>query len=252
MARRKKQNEDQSPDNTDNINNESDDSFGLPEVEYEPLKRDEPQSSTSGESESSYEEVSNEQTQEEVVQEEPIDEPSYRPSYEEEEERPSVLPKVLVIVVLLAIALGAGWWFFIESPKREAAKIAEQEARAKAERLRLAEEERLAELKRQEDEQRRADSLANLTPKEGSIETLTDRTRRYYVVVSSAIDDDLVMDYAKKLSKNGVNCTIIPPFGKTKFSRLAVDVKDSFADAQSAADALKGGDFGSEIWVVKY
>jgi hypothetical protein len=40
MARRKKQNEDEQ--NNDNINNESDDTFGLPEVEYEPLKRDEP------------------------------------------------------------------------------------------------------------------------------------------------------------------------------------------------------------------
>src|SRR6187399_854305 len=99
MARRKK-NEDQSPENTDNINSESDDSFGLPEVEYEPLKRDEPESSTSGESTSSYEEV-NEQSEEESVQEETIEEPSYRPSYEEEEERQSVLPKVLVVLLIL-------------------------------------------------------------------------------------------------------------------------------------------------------
>lgn len=252
MARRKKQNEDQSPENTDNINNESDDSFGLPEVEYEPLKRDEPQSSTSGES--SYEEVVNEPVQEETVQEEEVvEEPQYRPTYDEEEEKSSVLPKVIVILLLIGI-VGAGVWYFgFERPKQqEIERLAKQEELAKAERARKASEEQAAEQKRLEDEQRRADSLANATPKEGVIESLTERTRRYYVVVSSAIDDDLVMDYARKLSKKGVNCTIIPPFGKTKFSRLAVDVKDSFADAQAAADALKGGDFGSEIWVVKY
>lgn len=251
MARRKKQNEDPSPENTDNINNESDDSFGLPEVEYEPLKRDEPQSSTSGES--SYEEVIDEPVNEEVAQEEEVyEEPQYKPMYEEEDE-PSILPKVIIIILLLGIA-GAGVWYFgFERPKKqEMERLAKQEELAKAERDRKAAEERAAEQKRLEDEQRRADSLANAKPKVGIIESLTERTRRYYVVVSSAIDDDLVMDYAKKLSKEGVNCTIIPPFGKTKFSRLAVDVKDSFADAQAAADALKGGDFGNEIWVVKY
>jgi hypothetical protein len=39
MARRKKLNEDQ-PDNAENADN-ADDTFGLPEIEYEPLKRDE-------------------------------------------------------------------------------------------------------------------------------------------------------------------------------------------------------------------
>jgi len=250
MARRKKQNEDQSAEDNDNLNNESDDSFGLPEVEYEPLKRDEPQSSTT--EESSYQE-SSEQTSEETVQEEEvIEEPQYRPVYDEEEEKPSVWPKVIVILLLLGIA-GAGVWYFgFERPKQQQAAEDARKEELRKQEMAKAEEERKAELRRQEAEQRRADSLANLAPKEGSIEKLTDRTRRYYVVVSSAIDDDLIMDYAKKLSKNGVNCTIIPPFGKTKFSRLAVDVKDSFADAQTAADALKGGDFGSEIWVVKY
>ena len=42
MARRKKQDEDEPQDNQDNLNNDSDDTFGLPEVEYEPINRDEP------------------------------------------------------------------------------------------------------------------------------------------------------------------------------------------------------------------
>src|SRR6187402_2080593 len=40
MARRKKLSDEQSSENTDNIHQESDDNFGLPEVEYEPLNRD--------------------------------------------------------------------------------------------------------------------------------------------------------------------------------------------------------------------
>jgi hypothetical protein len=40
MARRKKQNEES--ENLNNTTNESDDTFGLPEIEYEPLKRGEP------------------------------------------------------------------------------------------------------------------------------------------------------------------------------------------------------------------
>jgi hypothetical protein len=39
MARRKKQNEDQPRENPEN----ADDTFGLPEIEYEPLKRDTPE-----------------------------------------------------------------------------------------------------------------------------------------------------------------------------------------------------------------
>jgi hypothetical protein len=154
---------------------------------------------------------------------------------------------------LILIAGGAFWFFGIYQPKQKAAaeKIRlEQEAKdieaARLERERLAEERRLA------DEQRRADSLATAKPAEGMVEALTERTGRYYVVIASAIDDDLIMDYAKDLSKKGVSTKIIPPFRKTKFSRLAIDSKDTYAEAQATADGLKGGDYGNEIWVVKY
>jgi hypothetical protein len=160
---------------------------------------------------------------------------------------------VLIVIVLLAIAGGAAWYFGYERPRQQAEAAAAQSAADK-----LAADKRAADLaaaeakRRQEDELRKADSLANLAPKEGSVEALTERTGRYYVVVASAIDDDLIKDYATKLSKNGVVCRIIPPFGKTKFSRLAVDVKDTYADAQETADGMKGGDYGNEIWVVRY
>ena len=89
-------------------------------------------------------------------------------------------------------------------------------------------------------------------PVAGTIETLSGRSGRYYVVVASSIDGDLIMDYAKKLSAKGATLKIIPPFGKTKFHRLAVSDADTYANAQAAADGMKGGDYGNNVWVVKY
>jgi hypothetical protein len=280
MARRKKQIDEQAPENNDNINNDADESFGLPEVAYEPIKRDEPEPEPESieevqpveevisepEVETPVEPV-NEVYTEEVVedyttttdstaQEEDIltqEEERYTPpQFDDYEEKSSALPKVLLILLILAL-IGAGIWYFgfykpaEEKRQREAAEIARIDS---LRRVKDAEEQRL----RLEAEQRRADSLANLNVKPliGTIETLNQRTNRYYVVVASALDKDLLMDHAKKLSKSGTSTFIIPPFGKTQFSRLAVDVRDSFADAQSLADELKNGEFGNDIWVVRF
>jgi hypothetical protein len=260
MARRKKQDEEEQ----ENINNESDDSFGLPEVEYQPLNREEPPTTTV-ETETTYTTTSTPEPEPEPVreeyverEEEVIEEPEYNapePSYveEEDEESAPVWPKVLIVILLLAIAGAAGYYFGFYRPEQTA-----KEERARQEQLAREKEEtriqadRLAAIKREEDEKRRADSLANLKPAAGTIEALSERTGRYYVVVASAIDDDLIRDHANKLSKAGVTCWIIPPFGRTKFSRLAVEYKDTYADAQATADGMKGGDYGNEIWVVKY
>jgi hypothetical protein len=248
MARRKKQNEEESQENRDNINSESDDTFGLPEIEYEPINRKEP------EPEVREEEVSApEYAQESTVEQETVEERGYTPTYFDDEEPPSVWPKILGIGALLLIVAAGVWFFWYYRPQQLAAEKARQEeaarqrdADAKAEMERRAEEQRAA------DEKRRADSLANAVPAVGMVEALSERTGRYYVVIASAIDDDLIIDYANKLSKDGVSSKIIPPFRKTKFSRLAIDSKDTYAEAQAAADALKGGNYGNEVWVVKY
>ena len=247
MARRKKTNEDQPQDNPENVN-DSDDNFGLPEIEYTPLNREEQKEEV--EEVESVEEVTVNTTQEyepEVVEDRHDDH-----IFNETEESPSSAPKVIGIGILLIIISIAVWFFAFEQPKRKAAEErAKQEELLRQEATRKAEEIRMAELKRQEDEQRRADSLANATPKIGTIETLGERTRLYYVVVASSIDDDLIMDYAKKLSLKGVNTKIIPPFGNVKFSRLAIAQGDTYADAQSTADGLKS-EYEGGAWVVKY
>jgi hypothetical protein len=249
MARRKKQNEDESQDN---INNESDDTFGLPEIEYEPINRDETKEVTEEPPAQDYT-VEPEVEQQQVEEEQAYAQSTYTPAYEEEEEQKSSVGTIILILVLLAV-LGAGGYYYFGVFKPQQDKEARLKAK-QAEDARLADQKRIeeaAEARRLADEQRRADSLANLKPAIGVIESLAERTGKYYVVIASAIDDDLIMDYAQKLSKKGVSSKIIPPFRKTKFSRLAVDSKDTYAEAQAQADAMKGGDYGNEIWVVKY
>jgi hypothetical protein len=261
MARRKKQNEDQPQENPEN----ADDTFGLPEIEYEPLKRDtpveenKPIESPEVQSEpapvASEEPVSEikaeEQPKEQFVEENQFYEPSY--SYSYQDEKPAIWPKVLGVLLVLLIAGGAVWYFAMYRPQQlqEEAKLkrdrilAQEDARKK-ETARLEEQRRLA------DEQKKAAATAVVTLPAGTIETLTDRQGRYFVIVASSIDGDLIMDYAKKLSAKGVTSHIIPPFGKTKFHRLAVADGDTYANAQATADGMKGGDFGDKIWVIKY
>jgi phosphoglycolate phosphatase-like HAD superfamily hydrolase len=248
MARRKNLNEEESQENKQN----NDDTFGLPEIEYEPLKREQEQPKSEPVSASNVvNEGPQEQTiyEKEVVREEVQND--YAPAFDEEEER-SPWPRILGILALLLVLGGGAYWFFgVYRPKQEAekARLAQQ---AKEDEERRAQQEReAAERQRAEAEQRRADSLANLKPATGTIETLNDRTGRYYAVIASAVDGDLIMDHAQRLSAKGVSSKIIPPFGKAKFYRLAIAEGDNYNDTQTTADGLKG-EYGGEVWVVKY
>lgn len=271
MARRKKQNEEEQQENFDDINNDVDDTFGLPEVDYQPLNRNEPKADPEPAVEQEAEiepepvneiyEVREEQV-ESYHEEEPVhhdelvdeDHSEYKSAYAYmEEDRSPLWPKVVgIIVVLLLLAGGAYYYFGVHQPQQElrAEEARLEEANRAAEAKRLNDERIAAELRAQAD-QRMQDSLANLQ-KTGSLERLSGRTGRYYVVVASAIDDDLLEDYANKLVKQGSSVRIIPPFGKTKFHRLAIDDKETYEEAQASADGMKGGDFGNELWVVRY
>lgn len=188
----------------------------------------------------------------EKIFEEKHEESTYQSSYSYQRESPEVWPKVLGFIIILLIAGGAIWYFAYQRPKQLAEE--EQERRelvAIQEEARRKEEARLAEAKRL-DEQKTVVAQAAATPKFGEIETLSGRSGRYYVVVASSIDGDLIMDYAKKLREKGIGSKIIPPFGKSKFHRIAVAGGDTYETTQATADGLKGGDYGDKIWVVKY
>jgi hypothetical protein len=263
---RKDQQDDDSRD--ENLGKDSDDNFGLPEINYEPLRKEE----ETTESESSEQEKQSEynQSQEPVAEEEkqPSAYEHYRGGYEKEEEQQpasysyksyaeeesSVWPKVLGILLVIIIALAAAWYFAIYKPKQD--QIAEKERieaqqRAKAQKEKQEEEERARREREETERQSQATAEASRTPEPGTIETLNDRTGRYYVVVASAIDSDLLMDYANRLSKKGISCKIIPPYGKYKVSRITIAEGDTFNAAAAKAEELKG-EFGTAVWVLKY
>lgn len=253
MARRKKTTDEQVPENTDN----TDDTFGLPEVDYEPLKRDTPPEPEAVTPEpepitSEPEPLPQGDLQDTPPRFEEFEQQKFSDT-EYEEERPAAWPKVLGILLLLA-AIGAGVWYFgFEQPRLKAA--AEKSAREKREaddarNKRITDS--LANVEAEAARLRAEAEKAAATPAAGTIETLSGRTGRYYVVVASSIDGDLIMDFAKKLAAKGTGSKIIPPFGKTKFHRLAVAEADTYANAQGTADGMKGGDYGDKVWVVKY
>ena len=216
------------------------DSFGLPDIEYKPLEQ--PTQSTQPESTQTS---GNSQSRDSDTQS------TSQYAYTEDEPK-SKGPLILTIVIILVIAI-AGYlvYNYVWVPRQLAAEAKKKEqARIQAEARKRDEEARIAKLQ-EEAEKRRLDSIARATPPVGTIEMLNARTKRYYVVVTSDIDDDLLMDYAKKLSAKGISTKVIPPFGGRKFYRLAIADHETYALAQTNADAVKT-DYGSGVWVIKY
>ncbi|HCW07455.1 MAG TPA: hypothetical protein DGG95_08850 [Cytophagales bacterium] len=223
---------------------QDEDNFGLPDIEYKPLEEKETSSTPPIEEESA-------QTDEEQPSETHSSTSSSSSTstyYEEEEEEESSSSGLVIAIVVGLVILVGGFlaYKFVWLPKKAqqelAAKQKEEEKKAAEEQqAKLAEEERL----RKEAEAKPA------TPAEGTIETLNERTGKFYIVVSSSVDGDLAMDKAKKLSATGTSTKIIPPFGKWKYYRLCIGSFDSFESAQSSADASKAT-YGDALWVMKY
>lgn len=236
--------------------NQNEDNFGLPDIDYKPLDQLESQPADTNESSSSstsYEPRDEPRAEETdyTTQDKPAS--SERVEYIPSDEPTSPKAPIVIGLLIAVVVCVAGFlvWRYVIQPMNEKTKkeeLAKKEKalKAKEEQERIAREKEEAERKRLE-----AEATANAKPAEGTIEALTAPTKRYYVVVASAVDGDLVMDYAKKLSAKGVSSKIIPPFGKWKFNRISVGDYDSYAAAQSAADAIKS-DYGNAVWVIRY
>jgi len=263
MARKKKP-EDQPEENYDH-NAANDDTFGLPEIEYQPLSRDVSDAGTTPPPVDLTPEPEPERTESHYTEEQQpitnttmdrddVHHTEYNSNYyNEEDEGNSPWPKILGIAALLLIIGAAGWYFGWKKPKDDAAALrVQQEEQARIDSSRREQERRDAEQRLiAEENQRKADSVANAKPPVGTVETLNARTGRYYVVIASSIDGDLIMDYAKRLTDKGQNAKIIAPYGKVRFHRLTVAEGESFAAAQQTAEQLKG-EYSDGIWVIKY
>lgn len=232
---RKDSDDDTPKDQPDN----SEENFGLPDIEFKPLdeagakKPDEQNASVSASSGS--EDGGGSNTYDSFV----VDDSK------------SKAPIILGIVIVLVLAI-AGYLIYNFVYKPRELEKAKKEQLAKAEVQRQKEEaERLAKEREEEERKKREEALANAKPAIGTMEILSSRTRRYYVVVTSAVDDDLVKDYAKKLSAKGVSTKMIPPFGGKKFFRLAIADDETFALAQAKAETAKAN-YGKGVWVLRY
>jgi monoamine oxidase len=248
MGKRKDPNEDQPEEGKDRTN-ESEDNFGLPDIEYQPLAEGSEQNTGGAGEDQPHTSASSEESTTSSYQS-GGSEYRYIPP-EEKSNAPVIIGIVIAVVIVVAGYLIYNYVYKPASEKAKQEELARQKVeRDRAEKERLAREAQAAAAAL---EKQRADSVAaaNAKPPAGTIETLNGQTRRYYVVISSAIDDDLVLDYARKLSAKGVSTQIIPPFGKTKFYRLALGDFDTYAIAQNNADQAKG-EYGSEVWVVRY
>jgi hypothetical protein len=232
MAKRKDKGD--QPNENLNDGNSGEDNFGLPDIEYKPLENQEQTT----------------QTEEQAYRaQEPVRE-SY--SYRAEEEPKSNAPAIIAVVIGLVLIVAAFLVYqYVYKPKAEKEKKEVAAKAASAKKMRE-EAERLARASEAEEQRLRDEAAAvEAKPAIGTIETLSGRTGRYYVVIASAVDGDLIMDYANKLSAKGTGSKIIPPFGKWKFYRLTIGDFDTYASAQTSADSAKP-EFGEGAWVIKY
>lgn len=175
----------------------------------------------------------------------PIDRDISQPVYQPEPEKRHVASNyaeeksnapLIVTLVILLMAIGGGlvYYFFFSEP--EPKPVVKAEIPAPVEEVEPVWEEPVEEPK---------------TPVIGTVTRLNERTGRSHVIVGSFFDEDNVIDYSNKLSKEGVSCKIIPPTGKSHFYRLSVQDFDTYAEAMAHAEELKGK-FSSEVWVLKY
>ena len=91
--------------------------------------------------------------------------------------------------------------------------------------------------------------LAASTP--GQVTTITSATGRYYIIVASFIDDDMANDHANKLASQGAAVKIVNPFGDKKYWRVSVADYGALLEAVNGTNQLKP-QYGDDIWTVKY
>lgn len=87
--------------------------------------------------------------------------------------------------------------------------------------------------------------------KPGTIERISSPTGRYNVILSSSIDDDLAMDFAKKLAKKKINIKILETEDE-KHTYYAVSPADFDTYQEAEAVLADYSQFGSGLWVLKY
>ncbi|MDH5366531.1 MAG: SPOR domain-containing protein [Cyclobacteriaceae bacterium] len=277
---------DESEENINDENqefNDIDENFGLPELDIEPVDKIEETTYSSTEDESEYSDT--QEPSETYVDDSGYVSGTYADQAKESSSGGKVAGIIITVIIILASAGGSYYWFFMR-PKQIAEEKAKQELLAKKEadkrkkedydKLISAGDDQFGEEQWSEahssysqasalfpDEEYPKDQLAivqgkideiealNAKPKIGEIETISQATKRYYIIGSSSIDGDLAMDFAVKITKKGENVGIIEPYGKNKYFRVTLGNYDTWQDAENALSSFSEA-YGNSIWILKY
>lgn len=254
MAKKDKNEDEYKNENFDNSSNQDDEDFGLPnldddsddkeETEHQDTPSQEEESASSStyyaeeETESTYyadTQDPNDPVYEENVYEEEKTTSGYIPP-----QKPSILPVIITLSIIVILACVAVWYLFIREPEPKVTEqpVVKDTSSYVVEKPVEVEEPVIEEPEIEE-------------PEIGTVNTLSSRTGRSYVVVGSFFDADMAQDYANELAQDGISAYVIPPFGKSKFNRVAIEETSSFAEASSRATEL-AGQFKETPWPLKY
>jgi len=84
----------------------------------------------------------------------------------------------------------------------------------------------------------------------GEVETVQSPTARFYLIVSSSIDEDLAMDYARKLAKEGYDIKLVQHnYNELPFHGVSVADFGTWNEATAAMGAYSSL---GQLWVLKY
>lgn len=197
--------------------------YGLPEVEYKPIERDqEPMSSNAA---TEFE----------------------RKFSERNKQDKGGGPWGIIVGIVVLLAIGGGLLYFFVFNEETPAPVAQEEPVQQGFVVENEEEEENWVDESETIEETPVDE----TPAVATVDLLGSRTGKSYIIVGSFFDEDLAVDEGNKLAQGGVSTKVIPPFGRARFYRLAVGEFDSFREAAGNIEDYKS-DFGENIWVLKY
>ncbi len=155
---------------------------------------------------------------------------------------------ILIIIVLISVGIGIFWWFNrgTETPKPTYQAPKQTPVVTKPDTATQMVEKTPASTKPP-----KTTTTTESSGTEGMVSEISEPTGRYYVIIASFIDDDLAMDYAKKLTKEGITCKILDPRGNKKFFRFSIADFPTVNEAAIRAEQLKST-YGEGVWVMKY
>lgn len=210
-----------------NSNMDDHDDFGLPEVDYSPINRED-------ETPSAFER------------------PTYYSDDDEDDKKGWVIAGVVGFFVLVGLVVylllfdGAQQigTLFDSEPKPRQSVFEDEET----------EEELKVAVEKTEEPEPEPEVVAEvnpLAPYEG-ITTISQPTGRSYIVIASFVDEDMARDFGNKMLNKGVGVKIIQPTGRSPLlHRVVVADYAAFRGAMAEVDRFRA-EYGEKSWVLKY